>query len=68
MFQNLISCYGSRLHDFWYEAQKRQKTNARDNGLQGWNDVTILRDFKPLYILEDIWPQYLVHMMSEQFT
>jgi len=25
MFQNLISRYGSRLRDFWYEAQK--KTN-----------------------------------------
>jgi hypothetical protein len=25
MFQNLISHYGSRLHEFWYEAQKRQK-------------------------------------------
>jgi hypothetical protein len=25
MFQNLISGYGSRLRDFWYEAQKRQK-------------------------------------------
>jgi hypothetical protein len=22
MFQNLISRYGSRLHEFWYEAQK----------------------------------------------
>jgi hypothetical protein len=32
---------GSRLHDFWYEAQKKAKKYARDNGLQGWNDVAI---------------------------
>jgi len=25
MFQRLISRYGSRLRDFWYESQKRQK-------------------------------------------
>jgi hypothetical protein len=56
MFQNLISRYGSRLRDFWYEAQKKAKQNARDKGLQGWNDVAVLRDFKPLYISTDIWP------------
>jgi len=27
MFQNLISGYGSRLRDFWYEAQKKAKKN-----------------------------------------
>jgi hypothetical protein len=32
---------GSKLHDFWYEAQKKAKKYARDNGLQGWNDVAI---------------------------
>jgi len=53
---------------FGMKHKKRQKTNARDNDLQGWNDVMILRDFKPLYILEDIWPQYLAHVMSERFT
>ena len=56
MFQNLISHYESRLHDFLYEAQKKAKKNARDNGLQGWNDVVVWRDFKPLYIPADIWP------------
>ena len=29
----------SRLRDFWYEAQKKAKTTARDRGFQGWNDV-----------------------------
>ena len=33
MFQNLISRYGSRLRDLWYEAQKKAKKTARDNGL-----------------------------------
>ena len=30
MFQNLISCYGSRLRDFWYEAQKKTKKKTRE--------------------------------------
>jgi len=68
MFQNLISRYGSRLRDFWYEAQKKAKKPARDNGLQGWNNVAVWRDFKPIYILTDIWPLYLDHVMSERFT
>jgi hypothetical protein len=68
MSQNLISRYGSRLRDFWYEAQKRQKKTARDNGLQGCNDVAVWRDFKPIYIPAVIWPLYLEHVISEQFT
>jgi len=68
MFQNLISRYGSRLRDFWYEAQKKTTKIARDNGLQGWNDVAVWRDFKPIYIPANIWPHYLEHMTSERFT
>jgi hypothetical protein len=68
MFQLLISRYGSRLRDFWYGAQKKAKKTARDRGLQGWNDVAVWRDFKPIYISEDIWPRYLEHVMSERFT
>jgi hypothetical protein len=41
---------------------------VRDNGLQGWNDVVVWRDFKPPYIPEDIWPQYIEHVTSERFT
>jgi hypothetical protein len=40
----------------------------RDKGLQGWNDVAVWRDFKPLYIMGDIWPQYIQHLMSKWFT
>ena len=68
MFQLLISRYGSRLRDFWYKSQKKAKKPARDRGLQGWNDVAVWRDFKPIYIPEDIWPHYLEHVMSERFT
>jgi N12 class adenine-specific DNA methylase len=68
MFQNLISRYGNRLRDFSYEAQKKAKTTARDQGLQGWNDVAVWRDFKPIYIPADIRPHYLEHVMSERFT
>jgi len=47
---------------------KKRKKNTRDNGLQGWNDVAVWRDFKPLYILADIWLQYIEHVISERFT
>jgi len=33
---------------------KKSQNNARDNGIQGWNDVAAWRDFKPLYIQGDI--------------
>ena len=49
---------------FGMKYKKKAKTNARDNGLQGWNNVMGWRDFKPLYIPEDIWPQYLAHVTS----
>jgi hypothetical protein len=68
MFQLLISRYGSRLRDFWYESQKKAKKTARDRGLQGWNDMAVWRDFKPIYIPEDIWLHYLEHVTSERFT
>jgi len=68
MFQRLISRYGSRLCDFWYESQKKAKKTSRDKGLQGWNDVAVWRDFEPIYIQEDIWPHYLEHVTSERFT
>jgi len=47
---------------------RKAKKYARDKGLQGWNDMAVWRDFKPLYIPGDIWPQYIQHMMSERFT
>jgi len=68
MFQRLISRYGSRLRDFWYESQKKAKQTMRDRGLQGWNDVAVWRFFKPIYIPEDIWPRYLEHVTFEWFT
>ena len=46
----------------------KHKKRARDNGLQGWNDMVIWRDFTPLYIPGDIWPQYIEHVMSKRFT
>jgi hypothetical protein len=39
----------------------------RDRGFQGWNDMTVWKDFKPLHIPEDIWPQYIEHVTSERF-
>jgi len=48
--------------------KKRQKTIARDKGLQGWNDVAVWRDFKSIYMPTDIWPHYLEHVTFERFT
>ena len=48
--------------------KKKQKKTTRDKGLQGWNDMEVWRDFKPIYIPTDIWPHYLEHMTSERFT
>lgn len=31
----------TRLRDFWYDTQKQSKRNARDNGLEGWNEVAV---------------------------
>jgi hypothetical protein len=53
---------------FGMKHKKRQKKNARDRGFQCWNDVAVWKDFKPLHIPEDIWPQYIEHVMSERFT
>jgi hypothetical protein len=53
---------------FGLKHKKKAKKNARNNGLQGWNDMAVWRDFKHLYIPGDIWPQYIEHVMSEQFT
>jgi phage I-like protein len=47
---------------------KKQNKKARDNGFQGWNDMAVWRDFKSLYILGDICPQYIEHVTSERFT
>jgi hypothetical protein len=38
------------LRDFWYDTQKKTKRYARDNGLEGWNEVAIWQEFKPPFI------------------
>jgi hypothetical protein len=56
------------LCDFWYDTQKKEKRYARDDGLEGWNDVAVWREFKPPFISGDIWAAYIEHMMSERFS
>jgi hypothetical protein len=53
---------------FGMNHKKKAKKTARDRVLQGWNDVAVWRDFKLIYIPEDIWPRYLEHVTSERFT
>jgi hypothetical protein len=68
MFYILISYYGSRLRDFWYDTQKKTKRYVRDNGLEGWNEVTVWWEFKPPFISGDIWIAYIEHVMFERFS
>jgi hypothetical protein len=56
------------LRDFWYDTQKKTKRYTRDNGLEGWNEVTVWQEFKPPFISEDIWVAYIEHVMSERFS
>jgi hypothetical protein len=56
------------LCDFWYDTQKKTKRYARDNGLEGWNEVAVWREFKPPFISGDIWATYIEHVMSERFS
>jgi hypothetical protein len=43
------------LHDFWYDTKKKKaKRYARDNGLEGWNEVAVWQEFKPLFISRDV--------------
>jgi hypothetical protein len=56
------------LRDFWYDIQKKMKRYARDNGLEGWNEVAVWREFKPPFISGDIWVAYIKHVMSERFS
>ena len=53
---------------FSMKHKKKAKTNARDKGLHGCNDVVVWRDFKLLHISEDIWLQYIEHVTFEWFT
>jgi hypothetical protein len=56
------------LRDFWYDTQKKAKRYARDNGLEGWNEVAVWREFKPPFISGDIWAAYIEHVMFERFS
>jgi len=48
--------------------KKKAKKYARDNSLEGWNEVVVWREFKPSFISGDIWTQYIEHVMSKRFT
>ncbi|KAL9391363.1 hypothetical protein Peur_015283 [Populus x canadensis] len=57
-----------RLRDFWYDTQKKSKRHARDNGLEGWNEVAVWQEFKPPFISGEIWTAYIEHVTSERFS
>ena len=53
---------------FGMTQKKKAKRYARDNGLEGWNEVAVWREFKPPFISGDIWTQYIKHVTSEWFA
>jgi len=56
------------LRDFWYDIKKKSKRNARDNGLEGWNEVAVWWEFKPPFISGEIWTTYIEHVTSKRFS
>jgi hypothetical protein len=56
------------LRDFWYDTQKKSKRYARDNGLEGWNEVVVGQEFKPPFISWEIWTTYIEHVTLERFS
>jgi len=53
---------------FGMTPKTKAKRYARDNGLEGWNEVAVWREFKPPFISRDIWAAYIEHVMSERFS
>jgi hypothetical protein len=56
------------LCDVWYDTRKKLKRHARENGLEGWNEVAVWREFKLPFISGDIWTAYIEHVTSERFS
>jgi hypothetical protein len=48
--------------------KKKTKRYARDNGLEGWNEMAVWREFKPSFTSGYIWTQYIEHVTSERFA
>jgi len=57
-----------RLRDFLYEALRIPKKYTKESDLPGWNDMGVWKDFRPPYISETIWAEYIQHVKSERFT
>jgi len=51
-----------------YDTKRKSKRHARDNGLEGWNEVAVWQEFKPPFISGEIWTAYIEHMTSERFS
>jgi hypothetical protein len=53
---------------FGMTPKKKSKRHARDNGLEGWNEVAVWQEFKPPFISREIWTAYIEHVTSERFS
>ena len=48
-----------RLHDFWYEVQKKAKKIAKERELLGWKNVAVWKDIRSSYISKAVWVEYI---------
>ena len=53
---------------FGMTPKKKTKRYERDNGLEGWNEVAVWREFKLPFISGDIWAAYIEHVTFEWFS
>ena len=54
---------------FGMTPKKKSKRHARDNSLEGWNQVAVWQEiFKPPFISGEIWTAHIEHVTSERFS
>jgi hypothetical protein len=40
----------------------------KEQELLGWKEVTIWKDFRPMYVSEAVWAEYIQHVSSKNFV
>ena len=57
-----------KLHDFWYEMQKKTKKYTKEKKLIGRKEVMIWKDFRFAHVLETVWEESIQHVMPDCFV
>jgi hypothetical protein len=47
--------------------RKKPKKNAKEKELLRWKDMVVWKDFRPLYISEAVWVEYIHYVTSKHF-